>query len=89
MQDHRAAKACADKGNDAYMRASAGFMGKTWDTGETAFSAEFWAEVLRVLKPGGHVAAFGASHQRRRFQMLFRISRKFSSPSNACELLIL
>ena len=49
------------KGNDAYMRASAGFMGKTWDTGETAFSAEFWAEVLRVLKPGGHVAAFGAS----------------------------
>ena len=49
------------KGNDAYMRASAGFMGKTWDTGETAFSVEFWAEVLRVLKPGGHVAAFGAS----------------------------
>lgn len=38
-----------------------GFMGKTWDTGETAFDAAFWAEVLRVLKPGGHVAAFGAS----------------------------
>ena len=49
------------KGNDAYMRASAGFMGRTWDTGEVAFSEEFWAEVLRVLKPGGHVAAFGAS----------------------------
>lgn len=49
------------KGNDAYMRASAGFMGKQWDTGEVAFSEEFWAEVLRVLKPGGHVAAFGAS----------------------------
>jgi DNA modification methylase len=49
------------KGNDAYMRASAGFMGKTWDTGETAFSVDFWAQVLRVLKPGGHVAAFGAS----------------------------
>lgn len=49
------------KGNDAYMRASAGFMGKQWDTGEVAFSEDFWAEVLRVLKPGGHVAAFGAS----------------------------
>lgn len=49
------------KGNDAYTRASRGFMGKTWDTGEVAFSEEFWAEVLRVLKPGGHVAAFGAS----------------------------
>lgn len=36
------------------------FMGKRWDTGETAFSVDFWAEVLRVLKPGGHVAAFGA-----------------------------
>ena len=34
------------KGNEAYMRASAGFMGKTWDTGEVAMSAEFWAEVL-------------------------------------------
>jgi site-specific DNA-methyltransferase (adenine-specific) len=49
------------KGNEAYMRASAGFMGKTWDTGETAMSVEFWAEVFRVLKPGAFVAAFGAS----------------------------
>lgn len=55
------AGAAPAKGNDAYMRASAGFMGKQWDTGETAFSEEFWREVLRVLKPGGHVAAFGAS----------------------------
>lgn len=45
------------KGNDAYARASAGFMGQTWDTGETAFAVEFWAEVMRVLKPGGHVVA--------------------------------
>jgi len=49
------------KGNDAYMRASAGFMGKTWDTGELVMSAEFWAEVLRVLKPGAHLVSFGAS----------------------------
>ena len=55
------ANAAPAKGNAAYMRASAGFMGKQWDTGEVAFSEEFWTEVLRVLKPGGHVAAFGAS----------------------------
>jgi len=45
----------------AYARASAGFMGKKWDTGETAFAMEFWAEVLRVLKPGAHLAAFSGT----------------------------
>jgi site-specific DNA-methyltransferase (adenine-specific) len=49
------------KGNDAYMRASAGFMGQQWDTGETAFDPEFWAEVLRVLKPGGYLLALGGT----------------------------
>jgi len=49
------------KGNEAYMRASAGFMGKSWDTGECAMDPTFWVEVLRVLKPGAHVVAFGAS----------------------------
>jgi len=48
-------------GSGAYARASAGFMGKKWDTGETAFAVEFWAECLRVLKPGGHVAAFSGT----------------------------
>jgi site-specific DNA-methyltransferase (adenine-specific) len=46
---------------DVYGRGAAGFMGKQWDTGEVAFSDEFWAEVLRVLKPGGHVVAFGGT----------------------------
>ncbi|MFG1413447.1 DNA methyltransferase [Xanthobacter sp. VTT E-85241] len=45
----------------AYARAAAGFMGQGWDTGETAFAMEFWREVLRVLKPGGHVLAFGGT----------------------------
>ena len=45
----------------AYARASAGFMGKDWDVGETAFAETFWAECLRVLKPGGHVVAFGGT----------------------------
>lgn len=44
-----------------YKRLSKGFMGKQWDTGETAFAAGFWAEVLRVLKPGGHVVAFSGT----------------------------
>ena len=38
-----------------------GFMGKEWDTHETAFDVAFWSDVLRVLKPGGHVAAFGGT----------------------------
>ena len=46
---------------DVYGRGAAGFMGKQWDTGETAFSEEFWVEVLRVLKPGGHVVAFSGT----------------------------
>lgn len=44
-----------------YGRTGAGFMGQKWDTGETAFSVEFWREVLRVLKPGGHLIAFGGT----------------------------
>ena len=52
----------AKHGKDgAFARASRGFMGKQWDGGEIAFEPETWAEVLRVLKPGGHVAAFGAT----------------------------
>ncbi len=55
------ANAAPAKGNEAFMRASKGFMGKQWDTGETAFAADFWAECLRVLKPGGHVVAFSGT----------------------------
>lgn len=46
---------------DVYGRAAAGFMGQQWDTGETAFAVEFWREVMRVLKPGGHVVAFSGT----------------------------
>lgn len=46
---------------DVYSRASAGFMGKAWDTGERAFAVEFWEQVFRVLKPGGHVVAFAGT----------------------------
>jgi DNA modification methylase len=49
------------KDGDVYSRSSSGFMGRKWDTGEVAFATEFWAEVLRVLKPGGHVVAFSGT----------------------------
>ncbi|WP_323744301.1 DNA methyltransferase [Pseudoclavibacter sp. VKM Ac-2888] len=38
-----------------------GFMGKGWDSSGIAYSVELWAEALRVLKPGGHLLAFGGS----------------------------
>lgn len=37
-----------------------GFMGKGWDRSGIAFNTDLWADCLRVLKPGGHLAAFGA-----------------------------
>jgi DNA modification methylase/transcriptional regulator with XRE-family HTH domain len=56
-----AAPATSDGASGVYKRASAGFMGQQWDTGETAFDPAFWREVLRVLKPGGHVVSFSAT----------------------------
>ncbi len=48
-------------GSGAYARASAGFMGKAWDNGETAFAVAFWREVYRTLKPGAHLIAFSGT----------------------------
>lgn len=45
----------------AYARASSGFMGKQWDGGDIAFRPETWGEVLRVLRPGAHLLAFGGT----------------------------
>ena len=38
-----------------------GFMGKKWDATGIAYNVELWAECLRVLKPGGHLLAFGGT----------------------------
>lgn len=38
-----------------------GFMGQQWDATGVAFDTALWAEVLRVLKPGGHLLAFGGT----------------------------
>lgn len=56
-----AANAAPARGGGFYARASAGFMGKQWDTGETAFDPAFWAEVMRVMKPGAHLIAFSGT----------------------------
>lgn len=52
----------AKHGTDGlFARQSRGFMGQTWDGGDIAFRPELWAEVWRVLKPGGHLAAFSGT----------------------------
>jgi len=43
-----------------YKRASAGFMGKEWDS-DVAFEVEVWQRVRALSKPGGHVVAFGGT----------------------------
>ncbi len=49
------------KDGDVYARSSRGFMGKQWDTGEVAFDPAFWRDVMRVMKPGAHLLAFGGT----------------------------
>lgn len=36
------------------------FMARTWDASGIAYNVEMWAHCWRVLKPGGHLVAFGA-----------------------------
>ena len=38
-----------------------GFMGKSWDNTGIAYDVQLWKDVLRVLKPGGHLLCFGGS----------------------------
>ena len=38
-----------------------GFMGKKWDSTGIAYNVDVWRECLRVLKPGGHLLAFGGT----------------------------
>ena len=38
-----------------------GFMGKKWDSTGIAYNINVWKEALRVLKPGGHLLAFGGT----------------------------
>jgi DNA modification methylase len=38
-----------------------GFMGKKWDSSGVAFDPETWKAVLRVMRPGAYLLAFGGS----------------------------
>lgn len=38
-----------------------GFMGKGWDSTGIAYDVDLWREAYRVLKPGGHLLAFGGT----------------------------
>ena len=57
----------AKEGKDgSFKRLSGGFMGKTWDGVDEngkgiAYNVDMWKECLRVLKPGGHLLAFGGT----------------------------
>jgi len=58
----KANSAPAQYGKDgAFARLSKGFMGKEWDGTGIQYNVELWKEALRVLKPGGHLLAFGGT----------------------------
>lgn len=38
-----------------------GLMGKEWDRSGIAYNVDLWRECLQVLKPGGHLLAFGGT----------------------------
>ena len=38
-----------------------GFMGKSWDSSGIAFDKDMWKDLLRILKPGGHLLAFSGT----------------------------
>ena len=38
-----------------------GFMGKSWDNSGIAFDTEMWADLFKLVKPGGHLLAFSGS----------------------------
>jgi DNA modification methylase len=52
----------AQEGTDGrFKRASVGFMGQEWDTGETAHDPDFWRLVAQAMKPGSHLVAFAGT----------------------------
>ena len=52
----------AQQGKDgSFARLSGGFMGKQWDGTGIENNVSMWSEVLRVLKPGGHLLSFSGT----------------------------
>jgi len=48
---------------------SGGFMGAKWDATGIAFEPETWRTVLRVVKPGAHLLAFGGTRTHHRMMV--------------------
>ncbi len=55
------APAKSDGATGVYKRASVGFMGQEWDGTGIEQDPEFWKLCYAVLKPGGHLLAFGGT----------------------------
>ncbi len=53
------AAACQEGTDGAFARVTRGFMGQTWDGSGIQRDPEFWKLVLRVMKPGAYLLAFG------------------------------
>ncbi len=50
----------------AFSRHAKGFMGKVWDGGDIAMRPEVWSAAIDLLKPGGHLVAFGGTRTHHR-----------------------
>jgi len=50
------------------------FMGKAWDGTGIEYDHEFWGEILRILKPGGHVLSFGGTRTYHRMATALEIA---------------
>jgi len=57
---------------EVYQPKGKGFMGKSWDAWVPG--PEVWREVLRVLKPGGHVLAFAGTRSMDLMSMAIRLA---------------
>jgi site-specific DNA-methyltransferase (adenine-specific) len=49
------------KSRNGSLQPAKGFMGNSWDGGDIAFRPETWEAVMRVMKPGAYLMAFGGS----------------------------
>jgi len=58
--DNKTGRAAKERSNE-FARLSRGFMNQTWDGGDIAYQVDLWKEVLRILKPGGHLLSFGGT----------------------------
>ena len=77
LSDHRPSDvtACLQAwlaGQEYRPRAKGGFMGRQWDAWVPG--PEVWRECLRVLRPGGHVLAFGGTRSMDLMSMAVRLS---------------